>query len=186
VPGYDGRRLPGFLPALLLTLGARIALRAVPAGAALADLAAAAVLARQLWGWRPWPAVRQPLIGVLHLGVAWILAGLLLDAALVWQGGPAGLLARHLWTLGGLLTLVVGISVRVVRGHGGGALVLGVDGAVVTGLVQLAVLLRAGLPLVGVQAPTLVYGGAAGALALALLLWLVRLGPGVLRAPAEE
>ncbi|MCK6502040.1 NnrS family protein [Myxococcota bacterium] len=186
VPGYAGRRLPGFLPALVLALGARVALGDLPAGAAAADLAAAAVLVRQIWGWRPWPAARLPLIGVLYLGVAWILAGLLLDATLILLGGPPGLLARHLWTLGGLLTLVVGISVRVVRGHGGQALALGADGAAVVGLVQLAVLLRAGLPLLGVQAPALVYGGAAAALSLALLLWLVRLGPGVLQAPAAE
>lgn len=185
VTGYTGKRLPGFLPALVLALGARIALREVPLGAVVADLAAALVVGRQLWGWQPWPAARTPLIGVLHLGVAWILVGLLVDAALVSAGGPPGLLARHLWTLGGLLTLVVGISVRVVRGHGGQPLALGVDGAMVIGLVQLAVLLRAGLPLLGLHEPALVYGGTAAALSLALLLWLVRLGPGVFRAESK-
>ncbi len=123
-------------------------------------------------GWRP------PLLGVLHLGIAWIVLGYGLDAArcLLWPLDAGAL--RHLWTVGGLGTLVAGISIRVTRGHGGQPLALGKAGAAVVLLIQLAALSRGLLPLTGLP-QTALYPVAGLGLAAAMLLWLGALGPAV-------
>lgn len=180
-PGYDGIRRPWFTGSLLV-LGVTRALAEAHAAALspLASLALLLLIGRQWQGWRPLQGLRPPLLGVLHLGIAWILVAYLVDAVGVLLGFPPSA-ARHLWTLGGLGTLLFGISIRVTRGHGGQPLVLGVDGAVLVGLVQLAVLLRGVLPLLGVTA-TWLWPAAALLLGLAMLGWLLRFGPLVLRA----
>ena len=173
IPIFTGRRRPGFaLPLLVLGIGRGLAMEGSVVGAL--DLALLLLIARQWQGWRPDQALRPALVGVLHLGVAWILAGYLVDLVAIGSGSPPGLLARHLWTVGGLGTLVFSIAIRVTRGHANTPLLLGKDGAILIGLVQLACLARLGAHLSPGLAPLAV---AAGLLGLAFLGWLVRLGP---------
>jgi len=115
-PSYSGGRSPGFMPALLLSVLARLALRDTHVAVAAADLCLAAVLLRQWVGWRPDQTWREPMIGVLHLGVVWLIAAPLVDAVQALNGAPVGMLSRHLWTIGGMTTLLIGFSIRVVRG----------------------------------------------------------------------
>jgi uncharacterized protein involved in response to NO len=137
-PGYAGRRLPGFIPAVFVLSW----LRFTPWGAAAAALLLV-VLARQVWGWRPWPAARTPMILVLHLGVAWFGVAWALAAA-----GAPSTLSTHALAVGGLGTLLLAISMRVVRGHGGLPLVLGRAGGAVLLLGQAAAFTRiTGAPL---------------------------------------
>lgn len=179
-PDYDGLRRPWFVgPLLVLGLSRALAERYLAPALPIVDLALAALLARQWHGWRPLQGLRPPLLGVLHLGIAWLVLGYLVDAlGPVLDLAPAA--ARHLWTVGGLGTLLLSISIRVARGHGGLPLALGWDGGLMILLVQVAVLLRGILPLLGVSHPAL-YPLAAAALAGSFLLWLLRLGPAMVR-----
>ena len=172
VPNYAGRRLGGFAAALGSAAVLRIAL---PDLRILGDLALAALIARQWWGWAPWPASRVPMIGVIHLGILWILLGYAVDAAGV---GPASL-AAHCWLLGGVSTVWAGFTIRVTRGHGGLPIRMGWDGATILGLIQIAALVRVAAGLAG--GSPLAYAIAALSAAAALLVWLGRVGPLVVR-----
>ncbi len=173
VPGYAGRRGPWFVGPLLGAL----TLRALGLGpVAVWDLVILALLARQLVRWRADQCLRTPLIAVLLLGVGWLAVGYAADAI-----GGQGPLATHLWTIGGLCTLVLGIATRVTRGHSGLPLALDAWGAAAIGLVQVAVLLRAVMPAalgLGGAAPLV---GAAGILGAALAVWWIRHAPMVFR-----
>ena len=169
VTGYSGRRAPGLLSMLGLGLVLRVAGTQVPLLLAPGALLMGAACAWAMVNWRADQGLRVPLVGVLHLGMAWLVVGLAWEGAGALHGAPPPA-ALHAITVGGLATLVTGISVRVTRGHAGHPLILGTSGAVVVGLVQVAAILR-------------VFGGAAllpvAALALAagFVAWLAGLGP---------
>jgi len=156
-PGYTGSRTPWFLGPLVAA--SWLGLAPLP-GAGWAPAALLVWLARQWWGWRPWPAARTPMILVLHLGVAWFAAGWALALA-----GASASVVTHALVLGGLGSLLLAISMRVVRGHGGLPLELGRAGLGVVVLGHAAAVLR----LVGVPLTW-----AAAALTAAFALWLVR------------
>jgi uncharacterized protein involved in response to NO len=93
----------------------------------LADMPAAAVALWLSYRWRPLPALRVPLLGMLHLGFAWFGIGLALFAV----QGVAGFLGQPMLGLAPLHALGVGFfgSVllamvsRVTLGHSGRPLV---------------------------------------------------------------
>ena len=157
LPTYAGRRLPWFLgPVLVASWMRATAYPRLGAGILLA------LLLRQVWGWQPWPASRTPMIVVLHLGVAWIAASWVLTL-----GGATPSVVTHALAIGGLGSLLFGVSMRVVRGHSGLPIVLGKVGALVLLFAQVAVVLRVS----GVALPA-----AAAALAGAFALWLLGFG----------
>lgn len=163
--GSDPQRRPGFAAAL----GAATLLRvAVPEHPYLGDIALLGLVLRQWLGWRPWPSSRLPMIGGIHLGVAWIVAGYVVD--LVGVGPPS--LPMHFWLLGGLGSFWAALSIRVTRGHGGLPILMRWDGALILGLVQLAAVLRIGAAFV----PSL-FVAAGTALSLAFFAWLLRFAP---------
>ena len=175
VPGWAGARRPYFIPALLLVL----TLRGLGWGPAWAwDGGVLLLLARQLHGWQAWKLLRAPMVLVLVVAVGWLVVGYAVDIAL--GPGPA---ATHLWTVGGLGTLVLGIATRVSRGHGGLPVALDGAGATALVLVQLAALTRAVLPLVVDLPPAVAWDGGATLLSLALLVWLGRHAPLLWRLP---
>lgn len=157
-PGYSGRRLPWFIGPMFILSWLRLTPYAT--GATIVLLA---LLGRQWWGWRPWPAARTPMIAVLHVGVAWFAVAWILDLS-----GAMPSLGLHALVIGGLGSLLLGISMRVVRGHGGLPLVLGRTGAAVLVLAQVAAITR-------------IAGGSllvpAIALVSAFALWLFRFSP---------
>ncbi len=173
LPGYAGARSGGLLAGIIVGTTLRL-VAGEAAWSAGASLGLALVLTRQWWGWQPWKGMRDPLIAVLHLGMAWLIVGYLVDAALGLQA------ALHFWTLG-LLLLILGIAARVMRGHGGAPLRLGADGALLIGLVQVALVGRAVLPLLGITDPALIWHGPAALLSVMFVLWGVLLGPLVAR-----
>jgi uncharacterized protein involved in response to NO len=81
-------------------------------------LAAAATQAWRLAGWYARGVFRVPLLWVLWLGYAWIVAGLVLLA-----GARAGLLAPalaiHAFGVGGIGVMTIGMMARVSLGHSG-------------------------------------------------------------------
>ena len=137
-------------------------LPAAAAGAALAALAIRWGLMQSLRG----PSLR--LLAMLHLAFAWLPLALLLAAAdagmrLALGGAGLGLAPLHAMTLGMLGSLLFAMVTRVIRGHGGIALVA--DDLVWTLflLLQVATLLRIASPLIPVA------GGAL--LAAAAIVW---------------
>lgn len=172
VPNYSGHRAPAFTPLLALAVGVRVCVPTLPW---VGDIALIVLILRQLWGWQPWPAAREPMLGVIHLGVAWLIVGYVLDAA----GAKPASLAAHAWLLGGLGTLWAGVTMRVTRGHSGQPIHMGIDGAVIVAAVQLAAVTRLFAGASG--AGPAVYAVASALLAVAWLGWLVRLGPLVTR-----
>lgn len=173
IPGYSGSRSGGLLAGMVVGTALRLAAGEADWSAG-ASLGLALILARQWRGWQPLKGAREPLVAVLHLGMAWLIVGHLVDAGLGLRA------ALHFWTLG-LLTLILGIAARVMRGHGGEPLRLGADGALLIGLVQVALIGRAVLPLLGVADPMLIWLGPAALLAAAFALWGVLFGPLVAR-----
>jgi uncharacterized protein involved in response to NO len=173
ISGYTGGRRGGLLAGLVAGSALRLLAGESPWAAGV-SLGLAAIIARQWWGWQPLKGARVPLIAVLHLGMIWLIGGYLVDAAYGLR------VALHFWTLG-LLTLVLGVAIRVMRGHGGETLRLGGDGVMLVGLVQLAALGRAVLPVLGVTDPSLIWLTPAALMGAVFALWGVLLGPLVAR-----
>lgn len=165
VPGYAGRRAGGFGALLAFGVGLRLLTRDDPQ---LADGVLAVIITRQAWGWRLWTTLRVPMVAILSVGVTWIVAGYLLQAA--WPA-VAPSIAAHLWLLGGMVTLLVGISMRVTLGHGNQPIRMTPVGWAVWGLATLAVVLRVAGALSG--GGTSLYIAAAAALIAGLIAWMV-------------
>ena len=88
----------------------------------------------------------MPLLWVLHLGYGWIVAGFCLAAAAAFGAIPPQS-TTHAFTAGGIGVLTLGMMARVALGHTGRPLRVGPAMAVAFGLVNLAALLRALLPI---------------------------------------
>ena len=94
------------------------ALPNAPGRALLAALASALLIAR-MWHWGSRHTLREPLLWVLHLGVAFVPLGLALRAASeLGLPVPAGS-ALHALTAGAIGTLTLGMMARVSLGHTG-------------------------------------------------------------------
>lgn len=170
-PGYAGARRPWFLgPLLALSWLKVLAPGFAPGLAPVAAGGLVALLVRQWWGWKPWPAARIPMLGILHVGVGWFVVAWLLELV----GAPRSA-SLHALLVGGLGSLLLGISMRVARGHGGLPVVLGRAGAVVLALAQVAALGRVWAGLSAAPPPTLV--ASAALLAGAFGVWLLRFLP---------
>ncbi len=162
VPGYAGKRLPGFWgPLLLLSLLKLF----VP----VASLVGLALLGRQVWGWKPWPAAKIPMIAVIYVGLLWIGGAWLAEGL-----GASRSLVLHALGVGGMGSLFLGISMRVARGHSGMPVVLGRTGLGILLLAQLAAVVRLLAP---VEGNSVLYVASAVLLGMAFLVWLLRFGP---------
>lgn len=146
------------------------------------DAAMALGLALELRAWRPGRALRQPMMAILYLALAWVTLGLAASALAGARPELALLLElpiRHALAVGGFATLVLGMSTRVALGHRGRPIVA--DAFLVSAFasIQLAALVRVTLPLLGgvwSPAPVLSHWAALPWM-LAFALWLIRLGP---------
>jgi uncharacterized protein involved in response to NO len=133
------------VPSLLFFAVAWLLREQVPLLMALAAAVALVVHAIRLAGWYT-PAIwRVPLIWVLHVGYAWLLAGFALAAAVGLELLTFNL-ALHAFTAGTLGTVTLGMMARVGLGHTGRPLVASRVTAAAFVLVTLAALLRVLLP----------------------------------------
>ncbi len=109
--------------------------------AALVILAAAAANAWRLWSWSGWLTRAEPLLWILHLGYAWIIAGLLLKGM-----AALNLIAPSVWQhalgVGAMGTLILGVMTRVALGHTGRALTLPTFGVIIYLAISIAALSR--------------------------------------------
>lgn len=156
IPFFTERALPGAVPRRRTAVD-RVALAAVVAFAATHPfrpppmlvgaiaLVAGAAHGARLWGWydrRVWSA---PLLWVLYLGYAWIVAGFALHTlATIRVLSP--LLALHAFTAGAIGVLTLGMMARVALGHTGRPLQAPAPIAAAFVLINLAALVRVLFP----------------------------------------
>lgn len=81
-------------------------------------LAAAGINAWRLLGWAPHATLRVPLLWILHLAYAWVVAGLLLLGFAALGIGSASS-AFHALAVGGMSGLILGMITRTALGHTG-------------------------------------------------------------------
>ena len=108
----------------LVVLMALDLMEAAPSAVIVIALLAALGHAIRLYGWYQRTVWSVPLLWVLHLGYAWLVAGFMLKA-LSAAGLVNPMLAIHAFTAGGIGTLTLGMMARVALGHTGRVLRVG-------------------------------------------------------------
>ena len=126
VPGAGARRVAWLERAALGALLALLALDVLdlPRAAALVAFAAAALHAARLALWNPQRTFDTPLVWILHVSYAWIVAHLLLRG-LAWFDLLPMPVATHALTVGAIGGLTLGMMTRTARGHTARPLVAG-------------------------------------------------------------
>jgi uncharacterized protein involved in response to NO len=131
--------------------------------------------------WRGTAAWKEPLVGVLHIGYAWLALGLLLLGTQTLTAHPLLAGALHALSAGTVGTMVLAIMTRASLGHTGRALAAGMGTVLMYLLVSLGAAARVAAPLTGTAEPV--------AYAVAGILWtggfalfLILYGPMLWRA----
>lgn len=144
-----------------------------------APLAVAALYLTYVWGLRR--SLRIPLLGVLHIGFAWLGIAMLLftvqsfvsflshGATLIW-----GLAPLHALTIGCFATLLIGFGTRVTLGHSGLPMKVDTPVKLIFLGMQLVAMLRVLADMLPMQARHWLYFAAA-------TVWLACFAPWVLR-----
>jgi uncharacterized protein involved in response to NO len=135
--------------AALAAVGLVIAIDLVrPSGpaAGVAAGVAAALLAARLARWHGHRTLRMPIVWILHVGYAWVVAALALKA--VWILGGALWAANwlHALTAGAFGTMILGVMTRVALGHTGRPLQVSAPIVLAYVLVTVGALLRVAAP----------------------------------------
>lgn len=151
--GIAGARTRQWKTVEYLSLGSLIVLmvfnliEVTPPAVAVVALLAAIGHGVRLYGWYQKRVWSVPLLWVLHLGYAWLVAGFALKAL-----SAAGLvnpaLAIHAFTAGGIGTLTLGMMARVALGHTGRPLRIGTAMTWAFVLINLAGFCRVFMPLI--------------------------------------
>ena len=140
--------------------------------AGVAALAAAVLVVARSAQWGSVPALRHPLLWILHFGHGWIAVGLALRAASVAFVSVPPSAGTHALTVGAIGSLTLGMMARVSLGHTGRPLVVAPIMTTAFVLVTLAACLRVFGPLVGSSSVSylawLVVSGVAWSCAFAL------------------
>lgn len=112
-----------------------------PALVALLAAATGVSLLIRLLCWKPWRTWRVPLLWILHLSYAWIVAGFFL-LALAALGILSASAAFHAFTVGSMAGLIIGMITRTALGHTGRPLKAGWAETTMYLLVQLGAAAR--------------------------------------------
>lgn len=111
---------------------------------------AGVLTAVRLTRWRGLATRSEPLLLVLHVAIATIAAGFLIEAlAILWPEIVDRTAAMHLWTAGSVGLTVLGVMTRVSRGHTGRPLKAGRLELAIYALVSVGALLRMAAPYTG-------------------------------------
>lgn len=155
-----------------------------------APLAIAALHLTRSWGFRR--SLKIPLLGVLHIGFAWLYIAMLLftvqSTVLFISHGKTfiwGLAPLHALTIGCFATLLIGMATRVTLGHSG--LPMKVDSQIkltFAGL-QLTAMLRVLADILPIQARQWLYFTAGAVWLASFTLWVMRYLPVYLRTRAD-
>lgn len=139
--------------AIALVMGAGLAWSIAPDSAPAGGLALAAGIlnAIRLSGWKGWKTLGVPLLWSLHLGFAWLVAGLLmLGLSCVSPALPASA-ALHGLTAGCIGMMVLAVMSRAALGHSGRPLTAAPMTVLAYGLVTASAVLRCAGPITGLD-----------------------------------
>ncbi|MCM5557850.1 NnrS family protein [Pleomorphomonas sp. JP5] len=119
-------------------------------GTALALGLAGLMTAARLTRWRGLATRREPLLLVLHVAIASIAVGFVVEAlAILWPAVIDPAAALHLWTAGSVGLTVLGVMTRVSRGHTGRPLAADKLEVAIYALVSAGALVRMAAPYAG-------------------------------------
>jgi uncharacterized protein involved in response to NO len=192
IPMFTRNGAPGSQPAtvawrekasIALLLATALAWVAGLPGMVVATVAfaAAAVNAVRLIGWAPFATVRVPLLWILHLAYAWIVAGLvLLGFAALGIGSSSS--AFHALAVGGMSGLILGMITRTALGHTGRMLRAGRAESAMYLLLQVGAVSRLCANLIPANARDFVLVGSALAWSAAFVVYLAVYAPYLCRA----
>lgn len=177
VPGAGARSVRALelaaLGSVLLLLALDLA--EAPAAAPIA-LAAAALHGARLALWAPLKARGRPILWILHLSYAWVVAHLALRGLAGWDlVAPA--LATHALTIGGIGGLTLGMMTRTARGHTGRPLQAGSAEVWAYVLVQGAALVRVLVPILAPNAYAASVAASAALWSAAFALFFIAFAP---------
>jgi uncharacterized protein involved in response to NO len=145
------RSMPRLDMATVAAMAALTVLDAVMLESTVAAIASAIVGALAIarsWRWWTLRIFRHPLLWILHLGHAWVAAGLLLRAAVAIDPTLPASAATHALTVGAIGSLTLGMMARVALGHTGRPLTPPRTITFAFGAVTLAAILRVAGPIV--------------------------------------
>ncbi|MGE5722879.1 MAG: NnrS family protein [Sphingomonadales bacterium] len=185
--GLPGQPTRFDLATIGLTAAAMLAWVRLPGATASAVLLIAAALlqAVRLSRWRGLRAIRDPLVLVLHVGYAWVPAGLLLLGLSIVDPGFPRSSAVHALTAGAMASMILAVSTRATLGHTGHDLRAGGATSAIYLLVTAGALLRVIAPfglldyLTALRVAGIVWGAA-------FLLFLIVYGPILFRRRRGE
>jgi uncharacterized protein involved in response to NO len=126
-----------------------------------AALIAAALNATRLVLWRGFATLEEPIIWILHLGYAWIVAGLILSAAAALTTFVSGATSIHAFATGAIGTMVMAVMSRASLGHTGRPLIAPRAMVMAYCLITLASVLRVFGPLLAPRHYETMLAGAA-------------------------
>jgi uncharacterized protein involved in response to NO len=150
--------------------------------AGLAALAAGALLAVRLAGWRTGDVLGRPLLLVLHAGYAALAAGLVLRGAAVFTARIAPTDGLHAITVGAVGLLTLGMMTRLARTHARLPLEAGAPTTASYALLAGAALVRVALPILAPPLAAAAWFGAGALWIAAFLLFLVLHAPMLARS----
>ena len=84
---------------------------------------AACINGLRLFGWRGWQTRSEPIVWILHLGYAWLVAGLAISALAAMTGTIPTSLAYHALGAGAAATMILAVMSRAALGHTGRKLI---------------------------------------------------------------
>jgi uncharacterized protein involved in response to NO len=187
IPNFTGnwlrkRRAPALPPAagrfdvVVLVAGILALLVWVIAGltqaVGVALLIAGLLHAVRLARWRAQDTLAEPLLWILHLGYAWLVAGLLMLGWAAWMPQLAST-AIHVLTAGAMGTMIAAVMTRASLGHTGQPLTAGAGTIAVYLLVTFAAVTRIAAPFLGMmRGPALDLAATAWIAAFALFVVL--------------
>lgn len=162
----------------------------------MADVILIGVLLREWIGWFSRGIPRIPILFVLFVGFFWILiflgfSGVELVRTVTLPFGLAAPIFRtpalHALLVGAFSTLLIAISTRVVRGHGGLPIRADKSVLIALALIQIAALIRVIVPIVAVfvSVPSGFLYVSAGLWTLAFFVWAIRYIPVLGRVPVS-
>lgn len=165
LPGAGARRIAWLETAVLVSVIVLLFLNALGLAipAAIAALAGAALHGARLALWAPWQTRGRPILWILHLSYAWIVAHLALRGLAGLDLAPAAL-ATHALSVGAIGGMTLGMMTRTARGHTGRPLASGPAELAAYVLLQAAAAVRVLLPL-------LIPSAYAASVALSAALW---------------
>lgn len=181
--GLPTQPSPFDVAVVAITALALLAWLTVPVGPVSGGLllAAGILQAVRLARWRGWKTARDPMVVILHVGYAWVPAGLVSLGLSMFTDAVPRSAAVHALTAGAMGTMILAVMSRATLGHTGRELKANSAMTTIFLAVTIAALLRVAAPL-GIADYTLAMQASAIVWGAAFLLFLAVYGP-ILFAP---